>query len=242
MTTEQSKEAPVQIRLPKHLEPRILFEDTHLVVLDKPAGLLSQGEHTGDVNLVDWLRGYFGRNYVGLVHRLDRNTSGVMVVAKRTKSAQRLTESLQKGALRRSYITWVDGRVTRDLHLKHFLLKNEKTNEVHVVPEGTRGAKVAILDAHPVGLGRYSGCELSLLEVELDTGRSHQIRVQLAAAGHPLLGDRKYAKKQALHAFDRPALHSCRIEFPHPMGGERVRIDCPMPADMAAISTSESEI
>ena len=226
---------------PAELAPRILFEDTHLVVLDKPAGLLSQGEHTGDLNLVDWLRGYFGRHYVGLVHRLDRNTSGVMVVAKRTKSAQRLTESLQKGALRRSYITWVDGQVMGPLHLKHFLLKNEKTNEVLVVPEGTRGAKAATLDARPVARGRMGGCELTLLEVELETGRSHQIRVQLAAARHPLLGDRKYAKKTALHGFSRPALHSCRSEFPHPRGGDVVRIECAMPADMAAIRAEGSE-
>jgi 23S rRNA pseudouridine1911/1915/1917 synthase len=228
-------EAPLNRVFPSELTPTILFEDTHLVVLDKPAGLLSQGEHTGDLNLVDWLRGYFGRHYVGLVHRLDRNTSGLMVVAKRTKSAQRLTESLQKGALRRSYITWVDGKVGGPLRLKHFLLKNEKTNEVRVVPEGTRGAKVALLDARPVGTGCYAGCDLTLLEVELETGRSHQIRVQLAAAGHPLLGDRKYAKKTALHGFPRPALHSCRIEFPHPMGGEAVRIECPLPTDMAEV-------
>src|SRR6185312_17156504 len=87
--------------------PKILFEDQHLIVLSKPAGLLSQGEKTGDENLVDWLRTYLGRPYVGLVHRLDRNTSGIMVVAKRTKSAQRLTDALQKGDLHRSYLGWV---------------------------------------------------------------------------------------------------------------------------------------
>lgn len=89
--------------------PPILFEDAHLVVLCKPAGLLSQGEHTGDNNLVDHLRKYFGRHYVGLVHRLDRNTSGIMVVAKRSKSAERLTKALQTGTLRRSYLGWIEG-------------------------------------------------------------------------------------------------------------------------------------
>jgi len=226
------RETPDLSKFPPALAPRVLLEDTHLVVLDKPAGLLSQGEHTGDINLVDWLRGYFGRHYVGLVHRLDRNTSGVMVVAKRTKSAQRLTASLQKGALKRSYLAWVEGRVTAPLSLRHFLLKNERTNEVRVVREGSPGAKVALLQATPARHGVYQGTALTLLEIELDTGRSHQIRVQCAAAGHALLGDRKYARNPALLAFSRPALHSHRIEFPHPMGGELVRVECPMPADL----------
>src|SRR3954468_14683249 len=107
--------------------PRILFEDTHLIVLAKPAGLLSQGEHTGGENLVDWLREYLGRPYVGLVHRLDRNTSGIMIVAKRTKSANRLTEALREGALEREYLAWVEGACEpgREFRGEHRLLKDE---------------------------------------------------------------------------------------------------------------------
>src|SRR4051812_21602955 len=105
------------------LIPKILFEDPHLLVLDKPAGLLSQGEKTGDENLVDWLRQYLGRPYVGLVHRLDRNTSGVMVIAKRTKSASRLTEALQAGKIDRSYLAWVEGRLERPVRWEHYLWK-----------------------------------------------------------------------------------------------------------------------
>src|ERR1700722_17281453 len=104
--------------------PLILFEDQHLIVISKPAGLLSQGEKTGDENLVDWARAYVKRNYVGLVHRLDRNTSGAMVLAKRTKSAQRLTDSLQKGELTRSYLAWVQGEVREKTRWRHFLLKD----------------------------------------------------------------------------------------------------------------------
>jgi 23S rRNA pseudouridine1911/1915/1917 synthase len=89
--------------------PKILFEDTHVIVLSKPAGMLSQGDISGDESLVDWLRTYLGRNYVGLIHRLDRNTSGIMIIGKRSKSANRLTESLQKGDLERSYIAIVEG-------------------------------------------------------------------------------------------------------------------------------------
>jgi 23S rRNA pseudouridine1911/1915/1917 synthase len=226
---------------PKALTPKILLEDAHLVVLDKPAGLLSQGEHTGDINLVDWLRIYFGRNYVGLVHRLDRNTSGVMVVAKRTKSAQRLTSALQAGELKRSYVAWVEGKIEKNRNLEHSLLKNEATNESRVVRDGTRGAKIARLQARPLAHGNYEGTLLTLVEVELDTGRSHQIRVQMAHAGHPLLGDRKYARNAKLHGFSRPALHSHLIEFPHPMGGAPIRVECPLPSDLEKIKRVRGE-
>ena len=118
---------------PAELTPRILLEDTHLAVLSKPAGLLSQGESTGDFNLVDWCRDYFGRNYVGLVHRLDRNTSGLMVVAKRSKSAERLTEALKKGQLVRIYQALLHGDLREPAEWVHFLKKNESTNVVSVV-------------------------------------------------------------------------------------------------------------
>src|SRR4051812_9423392 len=158
------------------LAPAILFEDTHLIVLNKPAGLLSQGEHTGDKNLVDWLREYLGRPYVGLVHRLDRNTSGAMVVAKRTKSAQRLTDALQSGKLCRSYLAWVEGDLTKEVKWKHFLLKDEKKNIVRAVREGTPHAQMAALSGKPVRSANYDGKKLTLMEFVLETGRSHQIR------------------------------------------------------------------
>src|SRR6476619_1891401 len=126
------------------LQPKIIFEDPHLLVLSKPAGMLSQGEHRGDENLVDWLRIYLGRPYVGLIHRLDRNTSGVMVVAKRTKSAQRLTDSLQKGDVTRTYWAWVVGSLLRQNQWTHHLIKNPKTNLVQVVPPG-KGGKASTL-------------------------------------------------------------------------------------------------
>ncbi len=221
--------------LPTELRPRILFEDTHLIVVDKPAGLLSQGEHTGDFNLVDWCRHHFGRNYVGLVHRLDRNTSGLLIIAKRSKAAQRLTHSLQEGSLKRSYLAWVAGGLTQRLELTDFLLKNEATNESRVVREGTPRAKRAHLSATPLGRGQWQETPLSLVEIELDTGRSHQIRVQMAHANHPLLGDSKYAKTPALKSFPRLALHSHHLQVPHPMGGNLIDIKCPLPADLAQL-------
>lgn len=221
----------------------MIYEDTHLVVLDKPAGLLSQGEKTGDENLVDWLRAYFGRNYVGLVHRLDRNTSGLMVVAKRTKSANRLTESLQKGDLFRAYLAWVAGRVEAPARWEHFLWKDENRNLVKAVTpaESARypGAKRAVLSATPRARGEWRGLDLTLVEFVLETGRSHQIRAQSAAEGFPLLGDVKYLgprAPRALAEFGRPALHSHWIRFPHPMSGDVMEWKIELPDDMAAVA------
>jgi len=210
----------------------ILFEDTHLIVLDKPAGLLSQGEHTGDENLVDLLRAHFGRNYVGLVHRLDRNTSGVMVVAKRSKSAERLTRALQEGTLVRSYLAWLEGSLsTADAPARweDWLVRDEKTNTTRVARPGSPGAKKASLEIRPKRQALLGGGPVTLCEFELDTGRAHQIRAQAAARGHPLLGDRKYGAKLE---FSRPALHSHQIAFPHPMSRELLRFECPLPADL----------
>lgn len=223
--------------MPKPTEPDILFEDAHLIVLSKPAGLLSQGDSSGEESLVDWLRKHVGRNYVGLIHRLDRNTSGVMVVAKRSKAAERLTRALIEGAITRTYLGWVEGSVPGEVRWQHRLVKDEAKNEVRALRPGSQdepGAKEAVLTARSIRSGAWRGREVTLLEFCLETGRSHQIRVQAATEGHPLLGDRKYAHGKPAD-FPRPALHSHRLEFPHPMTGERMRFEAPMPADLAAV-------
>jgi len=196
------------------LEPRVVFEDPHLIVIIKPAGLLSQGESTGDANVVDWCRQKFGRNYVGLVHRLDRNTSGLMVVAKRSKSAQRLTDALQSGDLVRKYLAILSDpqkRLSGPAQIwKHRLVKNEKTNITEVIS----GDPNAILTAKPL----FSLSGKTICEFELQTGKSHQIRAQAAHLGYPLWGDVKYGEKSG--EFHRPALHSYFLSFPHPKQGE----------------------
>lgn len=205
-----------------------------MIVLSKPAGLLSQGEKQGDPNLVDWLRAYVGRNYVGLVHRLDRNTSGLMVVAKRTKAARRLTEALQQGELERRYLAWVLGKLPAEAKWEHWLLKDEATNKSRVFRAGQAKppeAKAARLRATPVRSGSYEGRALTLVEFELETGRSHQIRAQAAAEGLPLLGDTKYGRASD-PKFSRPALHSHFIRFPHPMSDEVVTFEDPLPQDL----------
>ena len=215
------------------LAPRIIFEDTHLIILSKPAGLLSQGDSSGDANLVDYLRKYLGRNYVGLVHRLDRNTSGIMVVAKRTKSAQRLTDSLQKGKLKRSYLAFVEGVPPSSQILENYLLKNEQTNEVRVVSKETPGAKASRLEFKKLAQAQLHSKDVALLYVTLETGRGHQIRVQCSAAGYPLLGDQKY--KAQIREPGRPALHSYSLEVPHPMTQEVLSYKDPLPLELEKI-------
>ena len=217
--------------LPSHLSPRILFEDAHLIVLSKPAGLLSQGESKGHLNLVDALRSYWGRHSVGLVHRLDRNTSGIMVVAKRTKAANRITQSLQEGTLIRTYLGWVIGDLKKPAHWVHFLEKNPKTNTVKVVPSGR---KKASLFAFPKMSIKKQGEILTLVEFRLETGRSHQIRVQATHQGFPLLGDPKYKTSPAL-SFSigmRMALHSYKVQFPHPISKEILSFQDDLPNDL----------
>jgi 23S rRNA pseudouridine1911/1915/1917 synthase len=217
------------------LIPTLLFEDQHLVVLSKPAGLLSQGEVSGDENLVDWLRGHFGRHYVGLVHRLDRNTSGIMIVAKRTKAAQRLTDSLQEGRIVRTYQAWLEGRLEKPARWEHLLLKDPVKNTVRVVKTHPKGQK-AVLRAIPIQGARFKSLQLTLAEIELETGRSHQIRVQSAYEGYPLLGDVKYGSGSAdSRQFGRPALHSHRLKFPHPMSDLEMKFEAPLPSDMRAL-------
>jgi 23S rRNA pseudouridine1911/1915/1917 synthase len=233
--------APPRQTYPPELTPRVLYEDTHLAVLDKPAGLLSQGERTGDRNLVDWLRGHFGRNYVGLVHRLDRNTSGAMVVAKRTKAAQRLTDSLLRDELRRTYLAWICGELAGERRWEHPLLKDEARNVVRAVAAGAPGAKAASLRARPVRSARFRGIPVTLAELRLETGRSHQIRAQAAAEGFPLLGDIKYLgirAPEAAREFPRPALHSWRIEFPHPMSRDLLAFEAEPPAGFRSVEGS----
>lgn len=239
--------APNSIPPSSHeLFPEILYEDPNLCVLNKPAGLLSQEDISKEVNLVELLRGHFGRHYVGLVHRLDRNTSGLMVVAKRSKAADRLSQGLREGSLTRQYRAWVldpDSRLPEALTLKHYLIKNHCTNEVEAVLQPQADAKSAGLTLTRVGAGLFHRLRVALINVVLETGRSHQIRVQLQAAGFPLLGDRKYGpnapspQRQESEAFGRPALHSSFLEFQHPISKEKLTFTSLAPPDWKKIQS-----
>jgi 23S rRNA pseudouridine1911/1915/1917 synthase len=215
----------------------IVFEDTHLAVVEKPAGLLSQSDSSGGESLVDLLRGHFGRNYVGLIHRLDRNTSGLMVVGKRSKSADRLSEQLRDGRLERRYLALLEGSagaVGDRRTLKNWLVKNEATNITRALPHGPKkphpDAKEAELRMEVLRQSVHHGIPITRAEFTLQTGRSHQIRAQAAFAGFPLAGDLKYGSRHAGElGLTHPALHSHYLAFEHPMTGERLefRSECP---------------
>lgn len=211
--------------------PKIIFEDSHLIVVDKPAGLLSQEDASGAPTMVDWLRKHFGRHYVGTIHRLDRNTSGIMIFAKRTKAASRLSEALRENKIHRTYLAWLHGSIRDPQTWVHWLLKDENKNTVKVVSQKTHGAKEAVLSLKPLRYAEKNGKKLTLTEIQHETGRSHQIRVQCAAKGFPLAGDVKYGVPGD-PTFVRPALHSASVSFPHPMTGEIRSYIAELPSDL----------
>jgi 23S rRNA pseudouridine1911/1915/1917 synthase len=235
----------------------ILYEDNHLLVLDKPAGLLSQGAAPGDDNAVtrvaDFLRVRHakpGQVYVGLVHRLDRNTSGVLVLARTSKAASRLAAAFSSAEIperrapdprapadpsaraEKAYLALVHGLPPSEALLTHALLEHD--HGVRVVPPATPGARQAALRLRVVS----STARHALVEVRLLTGRKHQIRAQLAAAGHPLVGDVRYGIPRpppGTPAFARPALHAASVALLHPVRREPVRFEAPLPADFRAL-------
>ena len=198
---------------------KILFEDNQLLVVVKPPNILSQGDSTGDEDLLTVLKKdlkiryeKFGNVYLGLVHRLDRPVGGVMVFAKTSKAASRLSDSIRRGDFRKTYLAVVHGIPEKqEGTLAHYLCKDEATNTVRLVSEASGKGKKAVLDYKIKAL---SG-KLSLVEIDLHTGRSHQIRVQLAAIGCPIYGDQKYGA-----AMSKPgrqlALWSAKLGLEHP--------------------------
>ncbi len=216
--------------------PRIVFEDPQILVIDKPAGLLSQGDASGLPTVVSWAQEYLGRPYVGLVHRLDRNTSGLMVLAKRTKSAQRLTDQIQDGRLRRRYEALVCGSPPEEFVWEHWLLKNEATNTSRAVRDGTPGAKRAVLRGKVLARGlkpqdphELPSSGVCRVEFELETGRHHQIRAQAKAQGFPLVGDQKYGTQAQA---PRVCLHSSWMELEHPISKAVLSWSCHFLTDL----------
>ncbi len=178
--------------------PHILFEDNHLLVVEKPENLPVQADASGDPDLLSVCKAYIketyhkpGEAYLGLVHRLDRPVGGVMVFAKTSKAAGRLTAQFKDRSAHKRYAAIVDGFAPASGECVDWLLKDEATNTTRVVKEGTEGAKKAILRYRT--LARENGT--SLLDVELLTGRPHQIRVQLSSRNLPIVGDMRYHPK-----------------------------------------------
>ncbi|NLK37618.1 MAG: RluA family pseudouridine synthase [Epulopiscium sp.] len=201
----------------------ILYEDKDLVVAVKPFGMPSQPDKTGDMDILTYLEhSYKGSKYgeyVGLVHRLDRPVGGVMIFARNKKAEQKLAEEIRLNHVQKEYLTILTGKMPDRLgSLENYLLKNGKTNLSVVVPPHQKGAKKAQLNYTVLESKPQEPWEiLSLVKIQLLTGRHHQIRVQCSHAGAGILGDRKY-NKEASKAYDgnNIALWSYCLSFWHP--------------------------
>lgn len=192
----------------------ILFEDNHLLVVRKPAGLLSQGDQTGDPNLLDLGKTYLkdkynkpGNVFLGLVQRLDRPVSGVMVFARTSKAAARLSEQIRNRTIQKHYWALAEGQLPPSGKLDHHIAKRQKKSRIVEPPQGQH----ATLSYQCLGFQN----NISWLTIQLNTGRHHQIRVQFAHIGHALIGDYKYGSRKPYpnRSF---ALHAQSLTFTHP--------------------------
>lgn len=206
----------------------VLYEDNHLLVVEKPANLPVQADSSGDEDLLSILKRYIGNKYqkpgnvyMGLVHRLDRPVGGVMVFARTSKAASRLSAAFAGHTQQRRYWAVVQGMMDRERLLEDYLKKDAATGMVRVASPETPGAKLARLRTLPIAQRN----QLTLTEVQLYTGRSHQIRVQHAHAGHPLWGDARYGGGRPGQQI---ALWAVSLSFAHPTRGETMTfVSCP---------------
>jgi 23S rRNA pseudouridine1911/1915/1917 synthase len=210
----------------------ILYEDNHLIAVFKRSSDLSQGDKTGDISLDTEVKKYIARKYnkpgdvfLGIVHRLDRPVSGVLLYARTSKSLERLNEIFRTRQVKKVYYAIVKERPPEDeATIRHFLKKNEKQNKSYVYDNEVKGSKEASLEYRIRGRSeRYY-----LLEVELHTGRHHQIRAQLAKIGCPVKGDLKYGYPRS-NEDGSISLFARRIEFMHPVKKEQIVITAHFP-------------
>lgn len=204
----------------------ILYEDNHLLVVEKPINVLVQADDTNDLDLLTMLKDYLkekynkpGNVYLGLVHRLDRVVGGVMVFAKTSKAAARLSKQVQERTLEKVYYAVVGGPLKREGRLEDYLLKDEKKNMSYVSQKG----KLAVLNYQVVDKKE----NLSLVKIQLETGRSHQIRVQFSSRGNALYGDARYNKHYQVG--EQIALFAKELSFYHPVTKEWLTFSLDLP-------------
>jgi 23S rRNA pseudouridine1911/1915/1917 synthase len=214
---------------------KVLFEDNHIIIVNKRSGDITQGDKTGDKPLSDVVKEYIkdkynkaSNVYLGVVHRLDRPTSGVIIFARTSKALERLNKMLRDKEIYKTYWAVVKNHPKKEkATLINFLKKNPKNNKSSVFQKEIEGSKKAILHYSVVKkLDNYT-----LLEIDLETGRHHQIRAQLSNIGYPIKGDLKYGfnrsnKDGSIH------LHARKIEFIHPVTKEKVSVIAPTPNEV----------
>ena len=205
---------------------KILYEDNHLLVVEKPINIPVQSDISGDDNLLDMLKRFIkdkyskkGNAYLGLVHRLDRPVGGVMVFAKTSKAAERLSNQIKNHIFKKEYHAIICGNINKKGNFIDRLIKNEKNNKVSVNP----GGKEARLSYEKIDFKD----NLSLVRVHLETGRSHQIRVQFSHHGYPLYGDQKYNKGSKTG--QQIALWATKLTIIHPITKEELTFESKYP-------------
>lgn len=202
----------------------VIYEDNHMIVVEKPVNIPSQSDKTRDVDLLSIVKQYIkqkynkpGNVYIGLIHRLDRPVGGVIVFAKTSKAAARLSNQVREKQFQKTYLTIVNGKMEKEKDiLQDYLFKNEKSNMSKVVKEETKHSKLAILDYEVLKYDKETN--LSVLKIHLHTGRHHQIRVQLSSRNHSIYGDQKYGgrghgKQIALWAYELKLYHPVTNEL-----------------------------
>ena len=216
----------------------IVWEDAHLIAVDKPAGVLSQGGEGGEgINLVDLARAHLGIEHIGVLHRIDRNVSGIVLIAKDPRAARGVTIEMQKGRVERVYTAVVRGDPAQDgFRIDAWLSKDAHRNEVSArtaeqldaLPSAQRESyRPAQTDVRVESRWTCAFGRCATLEVRPVTGRSHQIRVHLAHVELPIVGDPKYGVEA--RGLQRPLLHARRIAFRHPITRAPVTIEAPLP-------------
>lgn len=211
----------------------VIFEDNHLLVAVKPQNIPVQLDNSQDLDFLTMLKNYLikthnkpGKAYLGLVHRLDRPTGGVMVFAKTSKCAERLSSQIRDKKVEKIYFAVLHGTpVNRRGRLVNYLKKDQRENKVNIVPRYEEGAKEAILNYEVL----ETKGDKSLVRISLETGRSHQIRVQMASINCPVVNDQKYGEEKS--AKDKLALWSVEIKFTHPISQKTYMFRVPPPYD-----------
>jgi 23S rRNA pseudouridine1911/1915/1917 synthase len=212
--------------------PEILFEDNHIIAVNKKSSDLSQGDKTGDISLDSEVKRYIAVKYhkpgdvfLGVVHRLDRPVCGVILYARTSKALGRLNEMFRSRQVKKTYLAIVKERPPDDeATITHYLKKNEKQNKTYVYDNEVKGSKSASLNYRMAG----HSDRFFLLEVELHSGRHHQIRAQLARIGCPVKGDLKYGFSRS-NENGTISLIARRLEFIHPVSKEKITITAPFP-------------
>ena len=212
----------------------VLYEDNHIIIVAKRAGEIVQGDKTGDVPLSETVAAYLkekyskpGNVFVGVPHRLDRPVSGIVVLAKTSKALARLNEMFRVGSVDKRYLAIVKNKPKEpEGRLENWLVRNEKQNRSYAYDKEVPGSKQAILNYKLVA----SSVNYHLLEVELLTGRHHQIRCQLAKMGCPIKGDLKYGAERS-NPDGSISLHAFHVTFEHPVSHEMIDVKAPLPQD-----------